>query len=150
MKSKRAYELYKSGLSLKEIATALGVTRQTISNWKKKEKWDELILSEHSIDAENKEKEFLLELIKEWDRALIELKESDLANKLTLLEKYTKTYYKLKNINSSSKSALKIKKEDIAKKIILKISNLAIEKKEKNIAEFLSKNADEIIGIIDD
>jgi len=147
---KKAYELYKQNISLKEIAIILGVSRQTVSNWKKKEKWDELLLSEQSIDAENKEKEFLLELIKEWDRALIELKESDLANKLTLLEKYTKTYYKLKNINSASKSALKIKKEDIAKKIILKISNLAIEKKEKSVAEFLSKNADEIIGIIDD
>ncbi len=147
---KKAYELYKQNISLKEIATILGVSRQTVSNWKKKEKWDELLLSEQSIDADAKEKEFLLELIKEWDKALIELKESDLANKLTLLEKYTKSYYKLKNINSSSKLTIKLKKEDIAKKVLLKLSNLAIEKKEKQIAEFLSKFADEIIGMIDD
>ncbi len=147
---KKAYELYKQNISLKEIALILGVSRQTISNWKKKEKWDELLLSEQAIDAETKEKEFLLELIKEWDGALIELKESDLANKLSLLEKYTKTYYKLKNINSSSKLTAKLKKEDIAKKVLLKLSNLAIEKKEKQVAEFLSKWADEIIGMIDD
>lgn len=147
---KKAYELYKQNISLKEIALILGVSRQTISNWKKKEKWDELLLSEQAIDAETKEKEFLLELIKEWDGALIELKESDLANKLSLLEKYTKTYYKLKNINSSSKLTTKLKKEDIAKKVLLKLSNLAIEKKEKQVAEFLSKWADEIIGMIDD
>ena len=147
---KKAYELYKQNISLKEIALILGVSRQTISNWKKKEKWDELLLSEQAIDAETKEKEFLLELISEWDKALIELKESDLANKLSLLEKYTKTYYKLKNINSSSKLTAKLKKEDIAKKVLLKLSNLAIEKKEKQVAEFLSKWADEIIGMIDD
>lgn len=147
---KKAYELYKQNISLKEIATILGVSRQTVSNWKKKEKWDELLLSEQSIDAEIKEKEFLLELIKEWDKALIEIKESDLSNKLTLLEKYTKTYYKLKNINSSSKLTAKLKKEDIAKKVLLKLSSLAIEKKEKSVAEFLSKFADEIIGMIND
>ena len=147
---KKAYELYKQNISLKEIALILGVSRQTVSNWKKKEKWDEILLSEQAIDAETKEKEFLLELIKEWDGALIELTESDLANKLSLLEKYTKTYYKLKNINSSSKLTAKLKKEDIAKKVLLKLSNLAIEKKERQVAEFLSKWADEIIGMIDD
>ncbi len=147
---KKAYELYKQGTSITEIATILGVSRQTISNWKKKENWDELLLSEQVIDAENKEKEFLLELIKEWDKALIELKQSDLANKLTLLEKYTKTYYKLKNINQNSKTTQKLKKEEIAKKVILKISDLAIQKQDTKIAQFLSKNADEIIKAISD
>ena len=147
---KKAYELYKQNFSLKEIAAILGVSRQTISNWKKKEKWDELLLSEQVIDANSKEKEFLLELIKEWDKALTELRQSDLANKLTLLEKYTKTYYKLKNINANSKHTIKLKKEEIVKNTLLKISSLALKTQNKSLAEFLSKYADEIIGEVSD
>ena len=146
---KKAYELYKQNIPLKEIATILGVSRQTVSNWKKKEKWDELLLSEQSIDAEAKEKEFLLELIKEWDGALIELKESDLANKLTLLEKYTKSYYKLKNINKNSPYTQKIQKEKIVFSTIQKLAEIAIKEKNEKVAEFFKKHADKIAEEID-
>ena len=146
---KKAYELYKQNISLKEIALILGVSRQTISNWKKKEKWDELLLSEQAIDAETKEKEFLLELIKEWDKALIELKESDLANKLSLLEKYTKSYYKLKNVSKNSPYTQKLKKEKIVFSTIQKLAEIAIKEKNEKVAEFFKKHADKIAEEID-
>ena len=146
---KKAYELYKQNISLKEIAAILGVSRQTVSNWKKKEKWDELLLSEQVIDAEVKEKEFLLELIKEWDGALIELKESDLANKLTLLEKYTKSYYKLKNVSKNSPYTQKIQKEKVVFSTIQKLAEIAIKEKNEKVAEFFKKHADKIAEEID-
>ena len=150
LKQKRAYELYKSGMSLKEIASTLGISRQTVSNYKKRFKWDETLLSEHTIDAKNKEKEFILELIKEWDRAVEGLKQSDLSNKLTILEKYTKLYYKLKNINQESKTTQKLKKEEIIKKTITKIAQLAIKQNNQTVANFLSQNSDLIVGMVDD
>ena len=150
LKQKRAYELYKSGMSLTQIASTLGISRQTISNYKKKFKWDETLLSEHTIDAKDKEKEFILELIKEWDKAVEELKQSDLSNKLTILEKYTKLYYKLKNINQESKTTQKLKKEEIIKETITKIAQLAIKQNNQTVANFLSQNSDLIVGMVDD
>ena len=150
LKQKKAYELYKNGMSLKEIASTLGISRQTVSNYKKKFNWDEMLLSEHTIDAENKEKEFILELIKEWDKAVEELKLSNLSNKLTILEKYTKLYYKLKNINQESRVTQKLKKEEIIKETITKIAQLAIKQNDQTVANFLSQNSETIVEMIDD
>jgi len=150
LKQKRAYELYKSGMSLTQIASTLGVSRQTISNYKKKFRWDETLLSEHTLDATQKEHEFILELIKEWDMAVEELKQSDLKNKLLILEKYTKLYYKLKNINQESKTTQKLKKEQIIKETITKIARLAIKQNATTVAEFLSTNSETVAGMVDD
>ena len=150
LKQKRAYELYKSGMSLTQIASTLGVSRQTISNYKKKFRWDETLLSEHTLDATQKEHEFILELIKEWDMAVEELKQSDLKNKLLILEKYTKLYYKLKNINQESKTTQKLKKEQIIKETITKIARLAIKQNATTVAEFLSTNSEIVVGMVDD
>jgi len=150
LKQKRAYELYKSGLNLTQIANILGISRQTVSAYKKKFNWDETLLSEHSLDAQAKEREFILELIKEWDASLEELKSSDLINKLTILEKYTRLYYKLKNINQASAKTIKLKKEEIIKQTISKIAKLAIKLNNQAVAEFLSTNSDTIVEMVND
>ena len=146
---KRAYELFKLGFSLTQIAATMGVTRQTVANWKKKERWEELLLSEQVIDAEHKEKEFLLELIKEWDKALLELKNSDLANRLTLLERYTKLYYKLKNTNKEHATTQKLKKEHLALECIKRLADLAVSKKREDVAQFFSAYSQEIAEALD-
>lgn len=148
LKQRRAYELYKSGMNQTQIAKTLGITRQTVSNYKKRFLWSETLLSEHSIDANQKEREFILELIKEWDIALEELKASDMKNKLLILERYTKLYYKLKNINANTAKTQKLKKEDIAADTLKAIGQIAIGKKELPVANFLSLNTDQILGVV--
>ncbi|SFP60750.1 DUF1804 family protein [Hydrogenimonas thermophila] len=150
LKQKRAYELYKNGMNLTQIANTLGLSRQTVSNYRKKFNWDETLLSEHSLDAQAKEKEFILELIKEWDASLEELKSSDLTNRLTILEKYTRLYYKLKNINQASAKTAKLKKDEIIKQTISNIARLAIKLNDQAVAEFLSTNSDTIVEMVDD
>ena len=74
-KVKRAYELYKRGYKLVEIAKNLEVPEGTIRSWKKRYNWNDATLqkknnnkcnvSNKKNNIKNKEKEFLIDEVKE-------------------------------------------------------------------------------------
>jgi len=150
LKHKQAYELYKKGLSLTQIATTLGVSRQSVSNWKKRYNWDKELLLDATKQEELKayEQRFIAGLIKEWEAAIDELQESDLPKKMEILEKYTKSYFKLKAGNFDTSLAKEKLTKEVAYKTIKAVALIAKKHNAIEAAEFLSKYADEIVDLI--
>lgn len=150
LKHKQAYKLYTQGLNLSQIATTLGVSRQSVSNWKKRYKWDKELL----LDATKKEElqayeqRFIAGLIKEWEVAIDELQESDLPKKMEILEKYTRSYFKLKAGNFDTKIAKEKLTKEVAYKTIKAVADIAKKHNAIEAAEFLAKYADEIVDLI--
>lgn len=147
-KSKKFY--VEDDKSVADIATALNITKGAVYYHKKSDldkgvDWDELryIASLDPKDTQDKEKIFLSVLIKQFDKALVDLAESDLIEKLELIEGYAKTYYKLKI--PDSKIDAKVQKTQVVKDVITKIINIAIQNNNQQVAEFLSANSDEIM-----
>jgi predicted transcriptional regulator len=145
-KEKLAFEMYSSGKDISTIAKSVGLSRTTIHNYKKKYKWDTKVLFEVTdIDElEIKEKKFLATLIKSWESSFERLQELSDEECLGVLEKYTKLYYKLKSQKDNSSINQRNIKKQVAKDVIVKLSQFAIECDEKQVLEFISNNADKI------
>ncbi len=136
--------------SVADIAVALNINKNTVyyyknSDFKKGIDWDELryISTLNPEDTQDKEKIFLSVLIKEFDKALVDLAKSDIEKKLLKLESFARTYYKLKI--PDNKTDVKVQKTQIIKEVITKLANLSIELNQKQVAQFLSDNADRIL-----
>jgi len=138
------------GYGVGDIAKALNIQRATIYYYKKTDlekgiDWDELryIATLNPEDTHDKEKMFLSVLIQEFNKALIELKNSEVEDKLYKLEQFAKTYYRLKV--PDKETGKKLKKDDIAKDVIKKIVALAVDQENMEVAEFLKDNAETIV-----
>jgi len=149
IKHHQAYELYAQNIPLTQIATALGVSRQTISNWRKKYNWDEEILVDavSSEELKAKEQRFIAQLIREFEAAQEEIEASDTPKKLALLEKYARTYYRLKAGGDGALNRAKLTKET-AYMTIKEIADMAISYQATTVAQFLSEHADEIVELV--
>ncbi|WP_324171991.1 DUF1804 family protein [Sulfurimonas sp.] len=150
-KKEKAKKFYvEDGYGVSEIAGLLQVERGTVyyyknSDYKKSIDWDELryIHTMNPKATEDKERMFLSVLIQEFDKALVELKESDIEEKLQKLESFAQTYYKLKI--PDKKTNVKVQKTEIIKEVIKKISTIAIEEKHQEAAQFLSEHSERIV-----
>ncbi len=147
-KAKRFF--VEDGYSVTDIAGLLQVSRPSIYYYKNSDKtkgidWDELryVNACDPKDTADKEKMFLSVLIQEFDKALMELKDSDLESKLAKLESFAHTYYKLKIPDKST--TVKVQKTAIIKEVITKLAELSIELKQTQVAQFLSDNAERIL-----
>ncbi len=146
----QAKKLFLEGKGVSYIATALSISRATVYAYKKADfelgiDWDELAYAS-AIDPEGtrlNEKEFLATLIREFEKALKELDTlEDHAQKLTLLNEYAKSYYRLKApMKNDCKSAVL----EATSKTIYTISQLALEADAKETLTFLAQNSDKII-----
>lgn len=150
-KKEKAKKFYvEDGYGVREIAGLLQVERGTIYYYKNSDEkkgifWDELRYM-HTMNpkaTEDKEKMFLSVLIQEFEKALVELKESDIEKKLQKLESFAQTYYKLKI--PDKKTNVKVQKTEIIKEAITKIANIAIEEKHQEVAQFLSEHSERIV-----
>lgn len=149
-KKPQCKKLFLEGKTISYISTALGISRATIYAYKKEDyeagiDWDELSYA-NAIDpggTKLNEKEFLTALIRQFEEALKELdKLEDPSEKLSLLNDYAKSYYRLKApLKNDCKSAVL----EAASKTIYAISQLALEADDKATLTFLSQNADKII-----
>lgn len=142
-------ELFISGMSITDIATTVNVTRQTIYAQKKRDlekgiDWDELQLAKAQDVAGVKmsEKGFISHLIKGYEEAMDGLNELPPKERLKLLEQYAQAYYRLK---APIKTDCKAQISDAIMQTIYKISELAADMNNKDVIEFLSKNADKIV-----
>lgn len=150
-KKEKAKKFYvEDGYGVSEIAGLLQVERGTVyyyknSDLKKGVDWDELryINTLNPKGTEDKEKMFLSVLIQEFDKALVELRESEIEKKLQKLESFAQTYYKLKI--PDKKTNVKVQKAEIIKEVITKIANIAIKEKHQEAAQFLSDHSERII-----
>ena len=150
LKTKKAYELYLKNIPLTQIATTIGVSRQTISNWRKKHDWDTEALLDATSSAELKAKEqqFIAQLIRQWEQSTDELESSELPKKLELLQRYTQAYYKLKAADGDCKFAKEKLTKEVAYSTIEEIAKIALASNATTVAQFLSDHADEIVGLV--
>ena len=150
-KREKARKFYvNDGYSVGDIATALNVKRQTVYYYKSSDlekgiDWDELKYIEtlNPKDTHDKEKMFLTVLIQEFNKALVELQDSEVENKLQKLEQFAKTYYRLKV--PDKETGKKLKKDDIAKDVIKKIVSIAVDQENLEVAQFLSDHSETIV-----
>ena len=143
-------KLYIEGKSPTDIASLAGCSRQTVyhhknADFKEGRDWDELRYA-NAIDPKDtkvNEKEFLATLINQFKTELQSLEEiEDPAKRLFILDRFAKTYYKLKApMKNDCKSAV----IEAASKAIYAISDLALDKEEQIVINFLTEHADEII-----
>lgn len=150
LKHHRAYALYAQNIPLTQIAIALGVSRQTISSWKKRYKWEAEILIDatSSKELKAKEQQFVSSLIRQWESATDELEASDLPKKLEILERYTKLYFKLKAGDGDVKFAKEKLTKEVAYETIEEIAKISIRHNAMPVAEFLSEHADEVVHLV--
>jgi len=152
-KATLAKKMYVEGKNVSEIATALGIARATVYNYKKKDvergvDWDDLAFSK-AIDPSGvrlNEKEFLTTLIHNFEKALKGLDAiEDPEKKLRLLNEYARSYYKLKApLKNDCKSAI----IDALTKAVFSLSQLALEEDNKPVLEFLSAHETQIIEMV--
>jgi len=150
MKTQRAKVLYIGGETITSIATALGLTRATIYNYKKEDlrkkiDWDELRYHKQtsSISTKGDEKRFLATLIQSFEKAMTELEEVEEPEKrLNILTKFVNAYYKIK---SPSKGDTKGAMATGASKAIYAVSKLAMEQGNTEVVNFLSEYHDIVI-----
>lgn len=145
-------QMYVKGLSITDIASALNITRQTIYRYKNRDEsegvlWDELRLraSRDIGDIKVKEAIFINTLISSFDKFIQKANDDDegLSEKvLDKLNSYAKTYWSLKAPTRLDTKELTL---DVAKKTLEKIANLALEKKDSAVIEFLSEYSDTIV-----
>ena len=150
MKKKRAKSLYIDGNSITTIATAVGVTRTTVYNYKSSDlkegiDWDELryLKQTNASSTDESEKKFLGTLIIEFENAMHSLHDMEPKERLATLTKFASAYYKLKQPNTKGDS--KGAKASGASEAIYALSQLAIEQKNDDVINFLSEYHDVII-----
>jgi len=144
-------KMYTDGMSVEEIATVYSVTTPAIyyhKNIDTKEgvNWDDLLLlkSRDSQSIDIKEKEFLATLITSFEKTIKTLEEvEDVEKRLSILERYTKSYYTLK---APLKTDCKTQVSEAITTTIHTISSLALSSKSKEVIMFLSDHTDTIIA----
>lgn len=131
-----------------DISAALGVSRTTVYAYKNKDlangiDWDELrfLKATDTKDAEKSEEEFLALLIFNFEQALNKLNDLDSIEQVDVLSKYANQYYKLKNQRDNPK----VTKAEVAKKVLQRLSELALDKEDSAVITFLSRHADQIV-----
>ncbi|WP_297961847.1 DUF1804 family protein [uncultured Campylobacter sp.] len=149
MDVKTARDMFIRGYSITDIATACGVSRQSIYAAKARAKaagedWDELALAKNREQSNTikSEQGFILALIESFERAFSQMQELPPQERLEILKNYTQTYYSLK---APLKTDLKAQMLDAASRAINEIADLATKKKCDAVTEFLAANADEIL-----
>lgn len=145
----QARELFVAGKDISTIASLLGLSRQTIHSYKSVAKndgddWDEaaLIKKRDLSVIKADENRFLNTLISNFDAALKELESAQPVAKLEALNKFATLYYKLKTpLATDTKSII----ARSAAESISAIADIAKEKSNLAVSDFLSANADEIL-----
>ena len=152
MKTQNIKDLYTSGKTVSSIAQILHCTRATVYNAKNKaskagDDWDALALVRTRSGAEvlKSEKEFINVLLNEFERGFNELSHLEPKERLELLERYTNSYYKLKAPQKEDKAQ---NKYNVITATIKSIAGLATKQNNAPVLEFLSTNANEIIGAV--
>jgi len=150
IKQEKAYKLYIQNIPLTQIATTVGVSRQTISNWRKKYDWDTEALLDATSTAEMKAKEqqFVAQLIRQFESATDELESSDSPKKLEILQRYTQAYYKLKSAEGDCRFAKEKLTKEVAYATIEEMAKIALRHHASDVAEFMSTHADEIVTLV--
>ena len=145
-------ELYISGRSALEIASAMGVTEQNVYYHKKTDlkkgiDWDTLRIAKITDIKDIKEKEtaFLSLLLHNYEESIESLKDLNPIQRLDALKKYATAYYKLK---APKDNDVKIDKIRVAQDVITQIAQIAIDTDSNQVVEFLSKNSDLLIESI--
>lgn len=141
-------ELYLNGVEINDICTSLNITRATFyyhknADLKRGINWDTLALNSVRSDIKDKEARFLTVLISSFEK-FIEKSDELSPTILEKLHQYAQTYWRLK-APKQDEFSLQSKLEATAKETIEGIAKLALEEQNVAVAEFLSKNADEII-----
>lgn len=144
-------KMYTDGMSIEEIATVHNVTTPSVYYHKNLDakagvNWDDLLLlkSRDSQSIDVKEKEFLSILITSFEKTLKTLEEiEDVEKRLSVLERYTKSYYTLK---APLKTDCKTQVSEAITTTIHTISSLALSSKSKEVIMFLSDHTDDIIA----
>jgi len=149
MKKKRAKSLYIDGNSITTIATAVGVTRTTVYNYKASDMkegidWDELryLKQTNATSTNESEKKFLGTLVIEFENAMLSLHDMEPKERLATLTKFASAYYKLKQPNQGDTKGAKAGGASAA---IYALSQLAIEQQNDEVINFLSENHDIIV-----
>ena len=143
-------KMYTDGMSVEEIATVHCVTTPSIYYHKKLDakegvNWDDLLLlkSRDAQSIDTKEKEFLATLIISFEKTIKTLDEiEDVEKRLSILERYTKSYYTLK---APLKTDCKTQVSEAITTTIHTISSIALSQKAKEVIAFLSDHSDSII-----
>lgn len=150
MRKQRAKVLYIEGKTITDIATALGLTRTTIYNYRKEDlknkiDWDDLRYHNQTKAnaTQGDEKRFLATLIQSFENAMAELEEVEEPEKrLNILTKFVNAYYKIKSPNKGdTKGAMATG----ASQAIYAVSQLAIEQGNQSVVNFLSEYHDIVI-----
>lgn len=148
-KKERAKNHYIEGKSISHIATALGISRATIYNYKRSDlecgiDWDALryakATSKKGIEAS--EKRFLATLISEFETAFEQLQEEPPQKRLQILTNFASAYYKLKQPHKGDCKSAKLSG---ASEAIYAIAQLAAEEKEERTVAFLSRFHERVI-----
>jgi len=150
MKQQQAFKLYAQNVPLTQIATAVGVSRQTVANWRKKLDWDKELLMDATDESERAaaEQRFIAQLIRNYESALEEIEHSELPKKLELIERYAKSYYKLKTTATDAQTACEKRVRTVAYETITRIADMAIRHSAAGVAEFIADHADEIVALV--
>lgn len=142
--------MYLKGVDINDICTSLNITRTNFyyhkkADLKKGYNWDEMALNVARDESSIKEREasFLKTLIDSFEKFISKSDELTPAV-LEKLHQYAQTYWKLK-APKNDEFSLQSKLEAVAKETIEGIAKLAIDEHNVAVAEFLAKNADEII-----
>ena len=153
-KHQHAKDLYLAGNNIATIAELLGISRTSIYAYKKKDQgrgmdWDDMrfLKATDANDAQRKEEQFVALLIFQFEKALDNMEAMDDAEpekKLAIISKHIDTYYKLKKQQSNPK----VSKASIAKDVLHKISEVALEKEATAVIQFLSTHADQIVSTV--
>ena len=145
-------ELYVSGRTALEIASALDVTEQAVyyhkrADFKDGVDWDILRIAKITDikDIKEKETKFLSLLLHEYEDALETLKDLEPIDRLDALKKYATAYYRLK---APKEQDGKVDKIRVAQDVITQMAQLSIDLDHQGVVEFLSKNSDTIVNAI--
>lgn len=147
-------EAYLNEMSIEDICTTLNITRANFYYHKKEDlkrgiNWDILALNKERDTESIREKEarFLKTLITSFEK-FIEKSEELEPETIEKLHKYATTYWRLKSPQQNDVFASRKEREDIARKAIEGIANLALQEKNQAVVQFLSANAEQIIQTI--
>lgn len=141
---------YIDGMPVSDICTALGISRDAFYYHKNKFAKQGIDLEELRLanlrskkNLEQKETEFLNTLIIAFESGIKEIEKiEDPAQKLEVLAKYVNTYYKLK---APKEIDCRQQVIEAISRTIYEISQLAIDKEEHDVVQFLHKYSNEII-----
>jgi len=135
--------------SVTEIAAALDISRTSVYAYKNKDlangiDWDDLrfLKATDASDAQRSEEDFLALLIHNFEQALEKLNKcEDPAEQVATLSKYAGIYYKIKQQRDNPK----VNKAGLAKAILERLSQIALDKEATAVIDFLSQHADQIV-----